>query len=496
MPGRLARRFEPEAALTEIGGWVRGWLVQLVRIVGLVWLAIVLLAASLSALQLVREVRSDPGLSAGALLTLGALGIALAALGAIGILELARRGRVTLALGLSVAALLAGRVLAIAAIPTPIRTDWVAYHNLGTALASGQSIDTARPIGWPAVLGALYRVGGPNPLFGELFNVGATVATALLLFWLTRRCFGPVAAVAATFIYAISPAPAVFAAVLASEPLFTALLIGAICLAILAIDRGWRVWIATGLVLAVAQYVRPAALILLPAFMALPILTLVPLRRAILPVILLGSIFVLGLVPNVVFQYERTGRLTLSTSNFDGLNLLVGLNEKSGGSYSREDRALIADIPPTSREFVDAPYRLALERLRADPLVVIRLAPTKFQRMWGDATYAARFAIVDNDPADPGRALLTIMSQGVHVLTLALALVGVLAWRSLQPVVILIILSVLMATLASFVIETQPRYHAPFEPLLCLLAGVGLAASYERMIAAQAGYQWLPGRAH
>ena len=479
----MARGFEPEAVLTEIGGWIRPRLVQLVRIVGLVWLGIVLLAASLSALQLVGEVRRDPGLSARVLLTLGACGIALAALAIVGILELARRGRVNLALGLSVAALLASRILAIAAIPTPLRTDWVDYHQLGTTLASGQAIDTARPIGWPAVLGVLYRVGGPNPLFGELFNVGAMVVTALLLFWLTRRSYGPVAAVAATFIYAISPAPAIFVAVLASEPLFAALLIGAICLAILAIDRGWRGWIATGLVLALAQYVRPAALILLPAFLALPILTIVPLRRAILPVVLLGSFFVLGLVPNVVSQYERTGRLTLSTSNFDGLNLLVGLNEKSGGSYSREDRALFADVPPTSREFVDAPYRLALERLRADPLVVVRLAPTKFQRMWGDATYAARFAIVDNDPADPGRALLTIMSQGIHVLTLVLAFVGVLARRSPEPVVILIILSLLMATLVAVVLETQPRYHAPFEPLLCLLAGVGLAASRERIIA-------------
>jgi dolichyl-phosphate-mannose-protein mannosyltransferase len=474
---------EPEAALTDIAGQFRPRLVQLVRIVGLIWFGMVLLAASLSALQLVHEVRRDPDLSAPVLLTLGALGIALMALATAGIVELARRGRVNLALGVSLAVLIAGRVLAIGAVPTPLRTDWRDYHELGTMLASGQAIDTARPIGWPGVLGVLYRVGGPNPLFGELFNVGAMVVTALLLYWLTRRSYEPVAAVAATFLYAISPAPAVFVAVLASEPLFSALLIGAISFAILAIDRGWWGWIASGLVLGAAQYVRPAALILLPAFLALPILTIVPLRRAMLPVILVGTFFVLGLVPNVLSQYERTGRVTLSTSNFDGLNLLVGLNEKSGGSYSREDRALFADVPTTSREFVDGPYRLAFERFRADPSVVVRLAPTKFQRMWGDATYAARFAIVDNDPADPGRALLAIMSQGVHVLTLALALVGVLAWRSPQPVAILILLFVFMATLVAVVLETQARYHAPFEPLWCLLAGVGIAAAIERTIA-------------
>ncbi len=334
---------------------------------------------------------------------------------------IARRGHVALSASIGIATIVVTRAVAIATIPTPLRTDWADYHNRAVTLAQGGGFDSARPPGWPYVLSLLYRVAGPNPLAGELFALACAVGIGIVIYLLARRSLGDVAAAAGLFLWAISPGPAAFSAVLASEHLHNLLFVGAFALAVLALRRRWLAWLGVGALLGLSQYVRPIGLVLMPAFAVLPFLAGLPRRRAAAAALSLLVAFGLVLVPAVAWQYERYGRLSLSTSNFDGFNLLVGLNVKSGGRYSQDDMALV-NAETQTVEFRDRSYKLAIERLTQHPGSIVVLAVPKFATMWGDSTYGATWTLGTNRPGHPrAAAALGILSQVGYAATAVLA---------------------------------------------------------------------------
>lgn len=153
-------------------------------------------------------------------------------------------------------------------------------------------------------------------MLGELFNLACAVAIGMFVYLLARRSFGSAAAAAALFLWAISPGPALFTVVLASEPLYTLLFLGAVAMSAIALERRWVAWVPVGIALALAQYVRPVGLVLVPAFIVLPFLVGLPRRRAAaaaMTVLVAGAI---TLAPSVAWQYGRYGKL--SASNLDG----------------------------------------------------------------------------------------------------------------------------------------------------------------------------------
>ena len=348
--------------------------------------------------------------------------IAAAAVGVlILVVQLARRGNEAWAAGIGLATIGITRAVAIAAIPTPLTTDWGDYHNTAVILASGGGFDSARPPGWPLVLSLLYRVAGPDPLAGEIFALLCAVGVGILIYLIARRWLGDVAAAAGLFLWAVSPGPAAFTAVLASEHLHDVLFLGAFGLALVALERRWVAWLGVGVLLGLAQYVRPIGLVLVPAFALLPFLAGVPRGRAAAAALAMVVAFGVILGPSIAWQYQRYGRVSLSTSNFDGWNLLVGLNVKSGGQYSRDDLALV-NAAPNTVEFRDRSYRLAIERLTQHPSAVVTLAVPKFETMWGDSTYGATWTLGSNRSGHPrAAATLTLLSQVAYTAIAVLA---------------------------------------------------------------------------
>lgn len=458
------------------------------RIAALVWWAGIVLVGlmALNAVVVSGRVAADmwgSGPDRAGLIWIGIGAVLVAAgLGSLGIVVvLARRGHDALAVAIGIAVIVLTRAVAIVTIPTPLNTDWAAYDSLARILATGGGFDSGRPPGWPVVLGLLYRVGGPNPLLGELANLACAVLVGVLIYLLGRRTFGSVAAAAGLFLWAISPGPALFAAALASEHLYTLLFIAAVAVAVIALDRRWLAWLAVGAILGLSQYVRPVSLILVPAFMALPFLAGLPRRQALAAAISVVVAFAIVLGPSVAWQYTRYGRLTLSTSNYDGWSLLVGLNVEHGGAANRDDLALVGAAQSTV-EFHDRSYQLAIERLTGHPESIVILAVPKFQGMWGNSIYGATWTLgVDRRSHPRTAATMGLISQLAYTFTIVLA--GAFLFvrrRERDPVALLTILSLGAVALFEVFLEVQPRYHAPFEPLFCLLAGGALAWMAQR----------------
>ncbi len=260
---------------------------------------------------------------------------------------------------------------------------------------------------------------------------------------------------------------------------------GAFGLALLAVRaRRWRwvAWVGAGVLLGLSQYVRPSGLVLLPAFAVLPFLVGVPTRRAALAALSLVVAFGLVLAPSVAWQYERYGRLSLSTSNFDGWNLLVGLNVKSGGRYNVDDQELVNAAPETV-EFRDRSYRFAIERLTQHPEAIVKLAVPKFETMWGDSTYGATWTLGTNRPGHPrAAAALAVLSQVGYAAIAVLAAAWLWIRRHRRDALgLLAVLCLEAVALSATVLEVQPRYHALIEPVLCVLAGGSVAWLAERV---------------
>ena len=373
------------------------------------------------------------------------------------------------------------RSIAIAATPTPLQTDWLDYHTVATELAGGGAYVSARSPGWPYVLSILYRIGGPDPVLGELANLAFALATGILIYVIARRTMGGVAAAGALYLWGIFPGPAMFVVALASEHLYTLLFVACVALAMRALGRGWVGWIPVGIALALAQYVRPTGLVIVPAFLILPFLTDMPSRRAGASALAVLLAFAVVMGPAVAWQHERFGSWTLSTSNFDGFNLLVGLNVAHGGRYNREDAASVGAQPPT-REFRDRSYQLAIERLRRHPGAVITLAVPKFGVMWGDGAYGPQWTLAVAPGADARvKATVELVCQIAYLIVVILAAAClVIRRRTRDPVALLTILCLGGVAASELLLEVQPRYHAAFEPLFCVLAGTTVAWLFDR----------------
>jgi hypothetical protein len=146
------------------------------------------------------------------------------------VVVLARRGHAAAALAIGLVTLVIVRSIAVATIPTPLQTDWNDYHLVATDLAGGGDYTSARSPGWPFALSLLYRLGGAEPLYGELANIAFALVTGILIYAMAGRTMGSVAAAAGLYLWAISPGPAMFVVALASEHLYTLLFVAGIAL--------------------------------------------------------------------------------------------------------------------------------------------------------------------------------------------------------------------------------------------------------------------------
>jgi 4-amino-4-deoxy-L-arabinose transferase-like glycosyltransferase len=126
------------------------------------------------------------------------------------------------------------------------------------------------PVGYPATLAGVYAIFGHSLLAAKVFNAALGALTAGLVYLLARRWFGTTQSVGAGLIYAFWPGAIGFTNLTMSEPLFTLLFVGCMCLAASAAesDRHDLLWAAAfAVVAAAAAYVRGQALAL-PFFAA------------------------------------------------------------------------------------------------------------------------------------------------------------------------------------------------------------------------------------
>lgn len=281
------------------------------------------------------------------------------------------------------------RVVWLALVPTEPAVDFATYHAFAARLASGVSNEllfAAMPlqeVGYPLFLGGVYTLVGVSVVAGRAVNV----LLALWLMMAVRRLLlpqGEQVTRTGLMLVALWPANLAMTSLLASENLFLPLMWTGLVFVGAQPLRG-------GLLLGVAQAVRPTAVVLL---------LVLTLRREWRWVIALW----LGVA--LAFGGYRVVRRVAGDSVTRGgaaFSLLVGSNRESVGAWNGADhRWFAAKTDELGPEVAAAAARTkALERLTSAPVESVVLMARKFHAQWGNGAVAMTFAM-----AEPGAPVL------------------------------------------------------------------------------------------
>lgn len=236
---------------------------------------------------------------------------------------------------------LAIRIWWIKNIPTQPVTDFAWYYERALDLIQGQgygvdgSATAYWPVGYPAFLALFFKLVGPSVGLAQTLNVILTTALTPLTFWITRKASGStLAALTAGLLVAISPQAIGYSSILASEPLFTALVLGG--LAALCGKGRYMPWIGMGVLLGFATLVRPQAILLIPIFALWRFIWFRSPEDSRKDILLRAGIscLVAGLVclPWIYRNYRIFDTFVFVSTN-GGDNLFIGNNPEATGRY-------------------------------------------------------------------------------------------------------------------------------------------------------------------
>jgi len=233
--------------------------------------------------------------------------------------------------------------------PSPV-SDTLWYYRAAVSISEGHGyamngVPTAYyAAGEPLFAGAIFKLSGPNLAALRIANLFLALGGLLLAYRVARRLFTEPIARITLLILALSPNQISHTSLVASELLFTFLMLLAVRL---LLDERWWIIALGGVAVGSSAYVRPVGLLIPLAFLLS--------QRRWRPVLLASGVAVLTLAPwvwrnNVTFN----GAVLLSTNL--GYNLIVGNNPAAApnGAFL---------VAPETFQMMREPYRTAIQDL-------------------------------------------------------------------------------------------------------------------------------------
>jgi 4-amino-4-deoxy-L-arabinose transferase-like glycosyltransferase len=382
--------------------------------------------------------------------------------------------------------------------------DTLFYHYSAAELAKGSSYvspwtgaNTAQwPPGYSFLLATLYRLFGTNVEVAWGANIVLGALTCVAVYAAGCLILGKRVGAPAGLLLAVFPGHIFFSSLILSETLFTFLVVVAMALILFAGQdkkRGALSAIPAGLVVGAAALTRGQGLFLIIVALLFWWLSTADWRRtlrwtAVLIVAALGVI-----IPWTVRNYVAMDSFVFISTNAGG-NLYVGNNEEGNGRFIFGIDSWIAeeyaDLPPTEQEVAvsNRALREGLEFMFTHPWEEVQLAGSKLRGLYEDDEDGLRW-IHHPEVGSPVGSLdvMADVANGFYFGVLAVSAGGLAYWLGRRrSAVALPLLVVGVFTLGQLAFFTEPRFHLPMLPSLCLLAAVGLvwgAGQVRRLVA-------------
>lgn len=388
------------------------------------------------------------------------------------------------------------RILWVLLVPSDAVDDFKVLFNLAVTFSAGKPLPGFGsgqdwPIfmyafAYPLVLGWIFALFGNTLLVAKVFNVVAGTVTILALYQWIRCVTNEKVARASVVLFLLWPTQLIYTSVTAAEHLSlmaTAIGLWLFCSAMQKPERRGLKMLFTGALLALAYLARFPLLVVMIAC----VITLIVARRFTRRLLVEGVFLLAGFLAfNIAFSgiLSSVYQIELPDRSMAG-NLLVGMNLKSGGGYNNEDALMYISFPNMDKANEWA-LQKSLERLDKKPKAIIRLFIRKAAYLWRDDEYAVFWGLKKGLPSKTIKPYLPRLYNSVliyHYIILLFSLIGavwlvVKNWR--QPGINTICLPILGSTMLHSVLELQTRYHYPFEPMLFVLAALGMLALMQK----------------
>jgi 4-amino-4-deoxy-L-arabinose transferase-like glycosyltransferase len=356
--------------------------------------------------------------------------------------------------------------------------DHVAESLLhGHGFSNGGRPNVENPPLYELTVAAAYAIGGRGwwsvAVMQALFDVGSL----LLLYLVTRRLFGQVAAFLAAFMFALYPYLAGQAALLMDTSLFVLVLLAFLYALTRAADTGRPAWAAaTGALAAGTLLVRPTAVaivIFTPALLALLGADRRRILRVLVPAVAVG---VLALVPWTVRNAVRFHAFVPTSAKF-GENFYAG-NSPQAAEYIADGRStdllrLRPDAPQPPERWNDVRrdswwLHRGFDWAKAHPGDWAHALKIKLEAFWS----------WDLNPKTLGQTRvkeLLYTATYLPLLLVALAGCAVGLWTGRRREFGFVALILGAFTLIHVLVVGYTRLRAPLDPLLMALAASVLA---------------------
>ena len=366
-----------------------------------------------------------------------------------------------------------------------IEGDAEGYWKLAQTMKHGEPYSIYTPPrrvlrmpGFPVVLAGAMSVVGESHARVRLVLALLGVVTCFVVYLLGKELVNETVGVLAAGLSAVSPVMAGFSVLILSETLFALAMLISLWVLVKLSKIGWEktdrnrgiLWsLLAGVSLALAYYVRPSWLLVVPLVVVFYIFSARGHRRAAVQrslVMIVG--FLLMLLPWVIRNYQVTGHF-VPTTLWAGPSLYDGLNPRATGDSDMTffDQERVLDSM-TEYEMNQHYTQRAVAYAREHPGHVLQLMLAKLLRYWKPWPNAAQFQ----------SWWMMLAVSVVFVPVMVFAVYG--AWVSRNQCLLLLITAgpILYFSLIHMVFVSSLRYRLPAEYSLYILSAVGICQLY------------------
>lgn len=327
------------------------------------------------------------------------------------------------------------------------------------------------PVGYSAVLGAVYKLFGSGIWVAPLLNAVFGSLLAGVTYLVARTCLSRGRACLAGALVALHPGLIAYSALVMTE-LFAALLLSAAGAVLLSLRGRPRGHVIAGLIFGIAVLVRPSSLLLLPLVAFIETDSILRSLRALA---IVAGVALVVVLPWTLRNCQRFDGCALVSTN-GGWNLAIGAISETGRFQTlraSDGCAVVTGQVQQDRCWAEVGRR----RIFADPLRFMRLVPKKLAETFNHESFAFEY-LHEADPVswtEPRRVAGRELASGFHRLLMVLAALGVVALprgfqRDRPGFVVQAALLTLAAALAGYGFVND--YH-PFQWLVLFIVVVG-----------------------
>ncbi len=347
---------------------------------------------------------------------------------------------------------------------------------------------------WPFILAGLTTIFGPSDYFARLFLSVIGSGTCVLIYLFARDLFGWRIGILAGVIAAIYPGLYIYDGWLYTESLYIFLLF-AVCYGLFRLQRtpqmNWRLWFICGILLGLLSLVRPNGMIVIGLFIIWAIIMawqkLLPWRvtakgalaTTLLALVIIAPWTVRNYLVSHTFIPVAIGYGTVSLGAYN--DKILTIPAYPGGPLGTWINPLESN-PAAARLYplhtCDAPCEVAREAafenvaihwIRNHWSLMPRLLELHFINMWRPEIYEADLPTV-RFPHQRSTQLVLHLMRTFPIYVFILAALGfevtLHRWRELLFIYFMILITIAQCLIYYGI----PRFRAPIEPMLILLA--------------------------